>query len=66
MSKTLAQRMQASIDWLMPQAQAVSNMNKPESDNMYGATATALREAMSRIKRLEDEVKELEGELERG
>lgn len=66
MGKPLSQRMQASIDWLMPQAQAVSNMNKPESDNMYGATATVIREAMSRIKRLEDEVKELEEELNHG
>jgi HAMP domain-containing protein len=55
----LPQRLREDADSRWPRAQAVSNLNKPATDNCEGRTCTLEREAADEISRLTAELEEL-------
>ncbi len=44
-----------NVEWLMDHAKALSNLNRPESDNNYGRTATEIKDLRKRVDLLEIE-----------
>src|SRR5579863_9242721 len=51
-TRTLVERLRHSAERMWPEAMAVSNLHKPESDNDFGRASTAMREAAGEIERL--------------